>query len=89
MLSPWLVSKDLEVFEVRNRAKLDDIITDKKIDRKNKAPNLRQLMGYDSVTTAGENSRSGRFEADSWQLYYSGVGSAKSVQCIQQDGSDL
>ena len=89
MSSPWLVSPDLDVYDVPDKPALKQLIIKLGIDRDNDAGNLRQLMGYATVKTDGLNARAGRFEANGWQLYYEGVGSTKSVQCIQKDGSDV
>jgi hypothetical protein len=43
MLSPWLISPDLDAYFVPDKPALEQLITELDIDRDNDAGNLRQL----------------------------------------------
>ena len=83
MRCEWLVSKDLVAYHVPDKAALTQVVKTRDLKGK-EAGNLRQLMGFDEVG----GDRDGRHDSDNWQRYEDGVGSSKSVQCIQKNGSE-
>ena len=85
MLSEWLISPELVAHHVPDPAALERLISDLKVG-KVQAGNMRQLM---EVVAVGKDGREGCHVAKNWQRYEQGFGSPKSVQCIQQDGSDV